>query len=364
MKAVVLEIENREAAVLAEDGSFRKITDRGYAVGQEIELTEEVLPLQKKRFSKRVGAAAACAAMAVIVGSGLFYASETVFAYSTVEIETKTASIRLKLNKKDQLIGITTDQDADPELAGIISELVRKRSSLDDAVTALSDSLDAEAEVNVESSDDAHASALRDEVKKMMPEKSAHSGENAAAAAGREDGAESALEGSPEADEQKENDAAPEAASKDPADERMQQGLEMLPKTAAGETGNGGQTAGIAEETFSTERDPDAESSMPASSGDGTDSGRNMKSEPQGVSSDKAAGQDEQMLPKDRMASEHDTQTNAGGTERDGAADAAEEREEGTFVREEYAQQNPNGGDAEGSSGQERAQDTCAPKDQ
>ena len=47
-----------------------------------------------------------------------------------------------------------------------------------------------------------------------------------------------------------------------------------------------------------------------------------------------------------------------------GTADVAAEREVGKSVPEERAQQNSNGGDAEGSSGQERAQDTCAPKDQ
>lgn len=46
------------------------------------------------------------------------------------------------------------------------------------------------------------------------------------------------------------------------------------------------------------------------------------------------------------------------------AAGAVEERDAGTSVREEYAQQNPDDGDVRGSSGQERSQDTCSPKDQ
>ena len=172
MKAVVLEIKNEKAAVLAEDGSIKRIPDNGYSIGQEIEIPQaSAKSAVWTGCRRRFAAAAACAAMAVVVGGGLFYASETVFAYSTVDIKTDTGVIQLKLNRKDQLISITADHETDAELTGIISGLLQEHSSLDEAVAALSESIDSEAEISVQSSDCGHAADLREEVKKMMPAK-------------------------------------------------------------------------------------------------------------------------------------------------------------------------------------------------
>ena len=176
-KAVVLEIKEEYAAVLTDEGFVQKIRNENYAVGQEIELTAaETADTGVKKTGKNTGktmhrwyrAAAAAAAVFVLSGSGLYYASQNVLAYSTVTVTTEEASMELTLNRKDEVVAVRALDEKSEETASEMEISVRKRSSLSDTLKKITDGHE-QAEISVTSRNDERKEKLQNEVKEMIP---------------------------------------------------------------------------------------------------------------------------------------------------------------------------------------------------
>ena len=82
MKAVVMEIKGPDAAVLCEDGTFRKIPDAAYEVGMTVEIADNVL---HPKFNKAlITAAAAAVILITAAGGSIAYANYAPYRTVTV----------------------------------------------------------------------------------------------------------------------------------------------------------------------------------------------------------------------------------------------------------------------------------------
>lgn len=138
MKAVVAEIREPYAAVLAQDGTFRKIRNNNYKIGQTIELTGEGL-FSRKRLRR---AAAAAAAVLVMSTATLWYSSENVMAYSTVTVSVDGSEVELVLNRRDEVIGAKARNESDAEAAETAGRLEVsrfRRKTLENVLESISE---------------------------------------------------------------------------------------------------------------------------------------------------------------------------------------------------------------------------------
>ena len=117
MKSVVLEIKNNKAAVLDDRGVVHAVRDRGYAIGQVLELSElemkqnEVRSGADRKISGFTRAAAAVLAVVVIGGGVSAYAAPV----SIVSL-TGASEVEYSLNVFDRVVGVSTSGDRDEEL--------------------------------------------------------------------------------------------------------------------------------------------------------------------------------------------------------------------------------------------------------
>ena len=115
MKGIVLEIRNRTAAVLREDGVIVK-TRQKCAVGDTIELSAE-----KIRFPSVRSVAAAAAAVIVIGGGSGIYTYENVMACSYVSLDINP-SLELVLNRQNRVIKVNACDDEAESVVEAIKE--------------------------------------------------------------------------------------------------------------------------------------------------------------------------------------------------------------------------------------------------
>lgn len=94
MKAVIVELLGTQAAALTSDGSFLKIKNRSYAIGQTIELKTQK---RNARILLRIAAAAAAAAVIGIPA----YAYYTPYSYVSLDVN---PSIEFSLNRFDRVL--------------------------------------------------------------------------------------------------------------------------------------------------------------------------------------------------------------------------------------------------------------------
>ena len=80
MKALVMEIREDKAIVLKDDGTFEKIKNAGYSVGESIDIKKSPKII---RFSRKFSAIAAIVAVFVLVGSVYAYAYVTPYTSYT-----------------------------------------------------------------------------------------------------------------------------------------------------------------------------------------------------------------------------------------------------------------------------------------
>lgn len=107
MKMVIVESEKKSAVVLRDDGQFIKIPQRGYRVGQ----TLEVLPAPKSIRQLPRAAVAAVLALILLSGSGAL-AVRLPYSYVTMDIN---PSVKYTLNVFDRVLAISavnTDAEA------------------------------------------------------------------------------------------------------------------------------------------------------------------------------------------------------------------------------------------------------------
>ena len=173
-KAVVLEIKEEYAAVLTEEGFVQKIPNMAYAVGQEIDLEENAVQKEegrqsvRNRFAGWYRGVAAAAAVFVVSGSGLYYASENVFAYSTVTVTTDDASFELTLNKKDEVVAVKALDEDSEQTASALNISAMRRKPLADTMDRITEGRD-QTEVSVTSKNAERRQRLEEEVAGMLP---------------------------------------------------------------------------------------------------------------------------------------------------------------------------------------------------
>ena len=134
MKAVVLETRNREAALLLEDGTVRRVRGQ-YQVGQTLEYAEAAGP------SLRQWAAAAAAMALLLTGSAGLWFDRNYRAYAEVSLDVNP-SIVYTLNSRNRVLRVrAANDDAAAIVEALNAEGVRF-DALDDALDRTLDLLE------------------------------------------------------------------------------------------------------------------------------------------------------------------------------------------------------------------------------
>ncbi len=121
MRAVVIAIKDNRAAVAAEGGDLRYITDRGYVIGQILEIddakeTPEKIRKRHFSFARYTNMIAAAAVMLIFLGSVTANAA----AVSTVTLDVNP-SVSYELNVFDRVVGVTANNEDGADLLAEIS---------------------------------------------------------------------------------------------------------------------------------------------------------------------------------------------------------------------------------------------------
>lgn len=106
MNCIVMEIKNRKAVLLSENGSFYTVRDKGYRVGQRVSYR----PTGAVRYA---AAAAACAAALSIFCTGGYRLYYTPVEYMSVDVG---SGIRLEINRFDRVINATAVSEEENNL--------------------------------------------------------------------------------------------------------------------------------------------------------------------------------------------------------------------------------------------------------
>jgi len=133
MKAVILEIRGKEAAILCEDGQVIKIKKKEYQVGDTIEFTPEMEIRDHQILSiahvRQYGTAAAAAAL-ILAATGT-YSYNTAFACSYVSMDVNP-SIEYALNRKNCVIDVKAlNTDAESIVETLKNNGIRKQPLAD-----------------------------------------------------------------------------------------------------------------------------------------------------------------------------------------------------------------------------------------
>ena len=137
MRSVVLEIKEDKAAILDDKGIVHAVKNRGYQVGQVLQLSEfeikkdEVKAGSYRRMSAFARTAAALLALAVIGGGVSAYAAPV----STVTLN-GAETVEYRLNVFDRVVGISAPEDDTDEFRKGISEFEHdvRGMRIDDAI--------------------------------------------------------------------------------------------------------------------------------------------------------------------------------------------------------------------------------------
>ncbi len=138
MKAVVVSIEGKKAAVLAADGTFNSIENRDYRVGETLEYDAAegragVLSFVRYHAPKLMAAAAA-----VLIFGGAVTANT--YAFSTVTLDVNP-SLRYELNIFDRVVDFDSYNDEGAEIVTMVAPEVLG-SSIEQAVDITLDALE------------------------------------------------------------------------------------------------------------------------------------------------------------------------------------------------------------------------------
>ena len=101
MKAVIVECSNSAAVALCDDGSFRKLKNKGYSIGQELLLR------QNRSANHMMQKLSICASLALVLLSFVGIGSHSyVEPYSYVSLDINP-SIEYALNRYDKVISVS-----------------------------------------------------------------------------------------------------------------------------------------------------------------------------------------------------------------------------------------------------------------
>ncbi len=123
MKGIVVDIENKQAAVLGDDGRVTKVRNRNYQIGESIQMET------KRTSGRRFGTMAACLVAVLMVGGMSTWAYAT--PYSSVSLD-GDPSIVLDVNRFDKVISYQVDGDDERFLQADL-----KNMNIHDAVAAV-----------------------------------------------------------------------------------------------------------------------------------------------------------------------------------------------------------------------------------
>lgn len=113
MKATVVEIKNKAAVLLQEDGIFIKMNAGNYQVGDVVNMSEMKTGRRDRR---RLGSVAAAAAVAVLMGTGVYVYADPAY-YVSVDVN---PGINMEVNRFDRVIGFeAANEDAALVLEGL-----------------------------------------------------------------------------------------------------------------------------------------------------------------------------------------------------------------------------------------------------
>ena len=131
MKAVVLEIRGKKAALLCDDGSVIKANNKGYKVGQRL-----ILPQQPNTI--KVAFNMLCAAAVVLLCTLGIYAYITPYAYVSIDVN---PSVEFELNRFDRVLSVNGVNDDGQDISERIAAFGVRNRSINDAVKLTVDQL-------------------------------------------------------------------------------------------------------------------------------------------------------------------------------------------------------------------------------
>ena len=174
--AVILEIRGRYAAALTRDGSFIRVPNENYAVGETIALQKNAL---EPRRSMRFGAAASLVAgfLMLFVGGWKVYITPV----GVVSLDVNP-SIEYSINIVDRVLDITAVNDDGGEILGEMDERALLYRPVDDAVDAtivtlrengyLAETTENDVVLSASTDDTRHAEALAERLQERVGKQS------------------------------------------------------------------------------------------------------------------------------------------------------------------------------------------------
>jgi hypothetical protein len=129
MKGIVVEINEKDAVILSDEGLFKKIKNKNYQIGQTIRIGEN------KKFASKwiVGAASMAAALALCTTGAFAYYTPT--DYVSMDVN---PSVEYSVNRFDRILDVKAVND---DGKAILSELDLKNKKLQDAMKETLDQL-------------------------------------------------------------------------------------------------------------------------------------------------------------------------------------------------------------------------------
>lgn len=133
MKAVVVEINKNQAAVLSDDGCVSTIKNQNYELGQIVQINNI-----KVSFAKKITALAASAAAVVILGTGTWaYASP--YTYVSIDVN---PSIEFTLNRFDRVLKVDAVNEDGEDIINQIEPKELSNVSIQEAMIKTVDQID------------------------------------------------------------------------------------------------------------------------------------------------------------------------------------------------------------------------------
>lgn len=134
MKAVIVEVKGRFAAVLSDDGCIEKVKNNKYAIGQVIEMKER----SSIKISRLKIWTAAAAAFVVLFGGTSAYACSIPYSYVSVDVN---PSIELTLNIFDRVLSVSAVNEDGAEVLSQIDLNHVNNQNINDAIAMIVDEI-------------------------------------------------------------------------------------------------------------------------------------------------------------------------------------------------------------------------------
>lgn len=122
MKAVIVECSNGAAVALCEDGTFKKVRNKNYSIGQEVYLKENV---SNSRIMRTLSICASFAFVLLSVAGIGSYSYVTPYSYVSLDIN---PSIEYALNRYDKVIRVQGINDGGEQIVSSIKSDIKNQN--------------------------------------------------------------------------------------------------------------------------------------------------------------------------------------------------------------------------------------------